>query len=52
MENVQRVSGALVACVNAWWREYLQNEYGLTSALELQYETHYRRAFHAHYPWH
>lgn len=33
----------LVAQVNAWWREHLQAEYGLASALELQYETHYQR---------
>ncbi|MGJ7456354.1 DNA polymerase II [Halomonas sp. MA07-2] len=33
----------LVARVNAWWREQLAKEYGLESALELQFETHYRR---------
>ncbi|WP_108446728.1 DNA polymerase II [Halomonas denitrificans] len=33
----------LVARVNAWWREHLAEEYGLESALELQFETHYRR---------
>ncbi|MDN3556768.1 DNA polymerase II [Halomonas maura] len=33
----------LVAHVNAWWREHLADEYGLESALELQFETHYRR---------
>ncbi|XKE46851.1 DNA polymerase II [Halomonas organivorans] len=33
----------LVAGVNAWWRDRLDREYGLESALELQYETHYRR---------
>ncbi|MBG0842454.1 DNA polymerase II [Ectopseudomonas toyotomiensis] len=38
-----RIGRALVARVNAWWREHLQQEYGLISALELQYETHYRR---------
>ena len=42
-DEATRIGRALVARVNAWWREYLQNEYGLTSALELQYETHYRR---------
>ncbi len=33
----------LVARVNAWWRAHLADEYGLQSALELQFETHYRR---------
>ena len=33
----------LVARVSAWWREHLAAEYGLESALELQFETHYRR---------
>jgi DNA polymerase-2 len=33
----------LVAQVNQWWREHLQGEYGLVSALELQFETHYQR---------
>ncbi|WP_275546033.1 MULTISPECIES: DNA polymerase II [unclassified Pseudomonas] len=42
-EEATRIGRALVARVNAWWREHLQNAYGLTSALELQFETHYRR---------
>ncbi|WP_416140389.1 DNA polymerase II [Halomonas sp. HK25] len=33
----------LVARINAWWSEHLAEEYGLESALELQFETHYRR---------
>ncbi|EWC41880.1 DNA polymerase II [Stutzerimonas stutzeri] len=33
----------LVQHINDWWRERLQAEYGLASALELQYETHFRR---------
>lgn len=33
----------LVQHINDWWREHLQAEYGLASALELQYETHFRR---------
>ena len=38
-----QIGRRLVAKVNAWWAEHLQTEYGLSSALELQYETHYRR---------
>jgi DNA polymerase-2 len=37
-----RKSAALVAFVNDWWREELQKE-RLTSALELEFETHFCR---------
>jgi DNA polymerase-2 len=33
----------LVALVNQWWREHLGDTFELDSALELQYETHYKR---------
>lgn len=42
-EDAGRIGRALVAHVNAWWRQHLQQEYQLDSALELQFETHYRR---------
>jgi DNA polymerase-2 len=42
-EQAGAIGRALVARVNAWWRAHLQEEFGLASALELQYETHYRR---------
>ena len=42
-EDADRIGKALVAGVNQWWREHLREEYGLESALELQYETHYTR---------
>jgi len=38
-----QIGRALVARVNQWWREHLAQELGLVSALELQYETHYKR---------
>ena len=38
-----RIGQALVQHVNAWWRTHLHNEFGLQSALELQYETHFTR---------
>jgi DNA polymerase-2 len=41
--EADRIGRELVAGVNQWWREHLRVEYGLESALELQYETHYRR---------
>lgn len=42
-EHAARIGRALVAEVNQWWREHLDQELGLHSALELQFETHYRR---------
>lgn len=42
-EDASRIGGALVQHVNDWWREHLHTEFGLQSALELQYETHFSR---------
>jgi DNA polymerase-2 len=42
-EDASRIGRALVQQVNQWWREHLQQAYGLNSALELQFETHFRR---------
>ncbi|MTV52541.1 DNA polymerase II [Massilia buxea] len=42
-EEADRIGRSLVAHINDWWRVHLREEYGLESALELQYETHYRR---------
>ncbi|WPO98222.1 DNA polymerase II [Pseudomonas sp. HR96] len=43
-QNEAQVIGLeLVAHINAWWAEHLQQQYGLASALELQYETHFKR---------
>jgi len=42
-EQAALIGRALVAHVNQWWREHLQQQYGLESALELQFETHYKR---------
>jgi DNA polymerase-2 len=38
-----RIGKALVQRVNDFWREHLRDELGLTSALELQFETHFSR---------
>ncbi|HDS1819190.1 TPA: DNA polymerase II [Pseudomonas putida] len=38
-----RIGRELVAEVNLWWRQHLHDSVGLESALELQFETHYRR---------
>ncbi|KAA0947656.1 DNA polymerase II [Pseudomonas sp. ANT_H14] len=42
-EDAARIGLDLVQRVNQWWRERLQSEFGLQSALELQYETHFSR---------
>ncbi len=42
-EDAGKIGRDLVQRVNQFWREHLQREFGLTSALELQYETHFRR---------
>ena len=42
-EAASRIGEALVQHVNAWWREHLHSAFGLQSALELQYETHFTR---------
>ena len=42
-DEAAQIGRALVQRVNQWWREHLRREYDLESALELQFETHYRR---------
>ncbi|EJM87985.1 DNA polymerase elongation subunit (family B) [Pseudomonas sp. GM74] len=42
-QEAAQIGHALVAHVNQWWREHVQQEYGLQSVLELQFETHYKR---------
>ena len=42
-QQAGEIGRALVRSVNQWWNEHLRAEFGLTNALELQYETHYRR---------
>lgn len=38
-----RKGRALVEHINGWWKQHLKSSFGLESALELQYERHYRR---------
>jgi DNA polymerase-2 len=42
-EQAAHIGRALVKYVNEWWCEHLQQTFGLESALELQFETHYSR---------
>jgi len=41
--SAARIGRELVAEVNQWWGQHLKATLGLDSALELQFETHYRR---------
>ncbi|WP_162130187.1 MULTISPECIES: DNA polymerase II [unclassified Pseudomonas] len=42
-EEAASIGHALVKHVNDWWRAHVRDEYGLESALELQFEIHYKR---------
>lgn len=42
-DDAAQIGRSLVAYVNDWWRDHLWQAYGLESALELQFETHFRR---------
>ena len=42
-EQAGAIGRTLVAHVNAWFDQYVRDEFKLVNALELQYETHYRR---------
>jgi DNA polymerase-2 len=44
-DDAARIGRALVEHINAVWRDKLQARFGLDSALELQFERHYRRFF-------
>jgi DNA polymerase-2 len=42
-DEAANIGHALVKHVNDWWRAHVRDEYGLESALELQFEIHYKR---------
>ncbi|HEY0285535.1 MAG TPA: DNA polymerase II [Pseudomonas sp.] len=42
-EEAAQIGKALVTHVNGWWCEHLHQTFGLESALELQFETHFKR---------
>ena len=41
--DAARIGRERVQHVNQWWQAHVRDEYGLVSALELQFETHYSR---------
>jgi len=44
-EEAAQTGRTLVAYINDWWQQDLRERFGLESALELQFERHYRRFF-------
>jgi DNA polymerase-2 len=44
-EQAAHIGRAIVTRINAWWKQHLEERFGLESALELQFERHYRRFF-------
>jgi DNA polymerase II len=42
-EEATRIGQTLVSNINEFWRGHVQQQFGVDSALEIQYENHYRR---------
>lgn len=42
-KDAKRIGAALVDHVNGWWKEHLREEFNIDSALELEYDVHFRR---------
>ncbi len=39
--QAQAIGNGLAQGLNIWWQEYLQKQFSITSALEIEFETHY-----------
>jgi len=42
-DQMDDLGRGLAAYLNEWWRDWLQENYQISSALEIEYETHYNR---------
>ncbi|WP_070965479.1 DNA polymerase II [Vibrio sonorensis] len=42
-QQASEIGQSLVEDINQWWEKHLKEEYALSSILELEYETHYRK---------
>ncbi|ATO34757.1 DNA polymerase II [Dickeya dianthicola] len=42
-DDANLIGHELVAYINDWWQQHLHQQHGLTSALEMEYETHFHR---------
>ncbi|MFW7526093.1 DNA polymerase II [Vibrio ostreicida] len=41
--EADKIGNDLVNSINTWWNEHLKEVYNLTSMLEIEYETHYKK---------
>jgi DNA polymerase-2 len=41
LAQAQAIGRGLAAGLNVWWQEYLQKKFAISSALEIEFETHY-----------
>ncbi|WED27964.1 DNA polymerase II [Vibrio sp. DW001] len=41
--EADKIGNELIDHINDWWTSHIQQQYGLSSCLELEYETHYRK---------
>ncbi len=41
--DADKIGQQLAADINAWWQQHVADNYALTSALELEFETHYKK---------
>ena len=41
--QAMKIADVLVNHINEWWKVHLRQEFGLTSALEIEFDSHYRR---------
>ena len=44
-DEADAIGQQLVTDLNGWWQQRLQQEFGIQSFLEMEYETHYQRFF-------
>ncbi|MCR8922279.1 DNA polymerase II [Dasania sp. GY-MA-18] len=42
-EQAQAIGAELAQQLNRWWQQRLQKEYGVSSALEIEFETHFQK---------
>ena len=42
-QEVEKIGNGLAANLNLWWQEKLESEQGITSYLDMEFETHYRK---------
>lgn len=42
-DDANKIGATLINSINDWWTNHIYEKYGLTSQLELEYETHFRK---------